>query len=67
MEKTEELDRINQYFCNYYEQHSTAKKEDILCFKQDKKQLSEFYSSMNEQIYEQKMESIASTKRFFNR
>ena len=55
MEKTESLLRNDSQICQYFEKYSTGKKENFCCYDPDRRQIADFYRTMNDHFYHQKL------------
>jgi hypothetical protein len=63
MEKTPALEFLDREICNYHHKYNYTKKDDLFCYQPDKKQIANFYKSMNDHILQGKLKNTIETKR----
>ncbi len=57
MEKRGSLGLLDKEMCDYYARNNYSKKDEVYCYEPNRKQISEFYSSMAHHFYQAKIKA----------
>lgn len=63
MERTAALSLFDSSFCSYVRKYDQSKQDEVDCYRPDKKQIGEFYTSMADQFYQHRIKAQEETRR----